>query len=336
MPALHHIGVLAGASLDVVRRRPAPARSKPRRRPTTSPQEIAIGGGRHAEHRRRRRDPRPRRGRDARRRGHARRLARQHGRNRRAERQAERHRQLLAGGGRHARARSAQRERRRLSRRRRDRSISPARCASPRPTRPASAAAPLVLAATSKPEGAFAKTLAPISAERGWVPAYGATGVSLALGAPSAGGDAPASLTAPVSATGRARRGRAHDLPPGDVEGRAHAGLSMAPRRQADRRRHEGALSRRSRRPRPQAVLPRDRDLGGAETRPPPAAGARGSRLGLRIGGVSAGAGGALSANVWCARSERRCSGSLQRARRRSCRRARPFRAQRRRVESSA
>ena len=33
--------------------------------------------------------------------------------------------------------------------------------------------------------------------------------------------------------------------------------------------------------------------------------------LGLRIAGVSAGAGGALSANVWCARSERRCSGSL-------------------------
>jgi hypothetical protein len=34
-------------------------------------------------------------------------------------------------------------------------------------------------------------------------------------------------------------------------------------------------------------------------------------RLGLRIAGVSAGAGGALSATVWCARSERRCSGSL-------------------------
>jgi hypothetical protein len=34
-------------------------------------------------------------------------------------------------------------------------------------------------------------------------------------------------------------------------------------------------------------------------------------RLGLRIAGVSAGAGGALSAHVWCARSERRCSGSL-------------------------
>jgi hypothetical protein len=35
-------------------------------------------------------------------------------------------------------------------------------------------------------------------------------------------------------------------------------------------------------------------------------------RLGLTIGGVSTGLGGALSVTVRCARSERRCSGSLR------------------------
>jgi hypothetical protein len=63
---------------------------------------------------------------------------------------------------------------------------------------PAASAAPLVLAATSKPAGTFAKTLAPISAAHGWAPAYGATGVTLTVGAPSSGGgDGSASLRPP-------------------------------------------------------------------------------------------------------------------------------------------
>ena len=60
---------------------------------------------------------------------------------------------------------------------------------------PAASAAPLVISATSEPAGSFTKTVAPISATRGWAPAYSAAGVTLTIGAPSNAG--PAELSAP-------------------------------------------------------------------------------------------------------------------------------------------
>ena len=233
----------------------------------------------------------------------------EHGRNRGAERQAERQRQLLAVGGRRARTRSAQRERRRLPRRRRDgRSRRDAarrhglcagtarlrRSCSRRRRSPR--AHSRRRSHRSRPSAAGYRHMAP--------PASRSRSVRRARGA------TPCVAHGALTATGCARRGRAHDLRPGDVEGRAHAGLSMAPWHDADRRRHEGALSRHSRRPGPQAVLPGDRDFIGRRRATAGSKRAR-VRLGLRIGGVSARTGGALAAIVWCARSERRCSGSL-------------------------
>ncbi len=175
---------------------------------------------------------------------------------------------------------------------------------------PGPRAAPLVLAATSKPEGAFAKTFAPISAERGWVPGvWRHRRLARARRAERRGRRACVADGA-RSATRRARRGRAHDLLPGDVEGRAHAGLSMA----RGTRPIAGATRARYR------VAPADRGHRlSCRVTATSAEGARATassrrarvHLGLGIAGVSAGAGGALSANVWCARSERRCSGSL-------------------------
>jgi hypothetical protein len=175
---------------------------------------------------------------------------------------------------------------------------------------PAAAAAPLVLAAASKPDGAFAKTLAPISAEHGWVPAYAATGVSLTIGAPSASGDAPASLTAPSLRPAVPVVGGRTTCLPGAWKG-AHA---LAYQWLRGAKPITGATRARYR------VAPADRDhrlscrvtatsAGGDKA----AAGSKRARvrLGLRIGGVSALAGGALSVSLWCARSERRCSGSL-------------------------
>ena len=63
---------------------------------------------------------------------------------------------------------------------------------------PGASAAPLVLAATTKPAAHSRRVIAPISAARSWLPVYGATGVTLTIGAAGAGaGDAPAALTAP-------------------------------------------------------------------------------------------------------------------------------------------
>jgi hypothetical protein len=175
---------------------------------------------------------------------------------------------------------------------------------------PAAGAAPLVLAAASKPDGAFAKTLAPISAEHGWEPAYGTTGVSLTIGAPSASGDAPASLTAPslrpaVPVVG----GRTTCLP-----GAWKGARTLSYQWLRGTKPIAGATKARYR------VAPADRAYRlSCRVTATSAGGDKASasskrarvRLGLTIGGVSAGTGGALSASVWCARSERRCSGSL-------------------------
>ena len=175
---------------------------------------------------------------------------------------------------------------------------------------PAARAAPLVLAATSKPEGAFAKTLAPISAGRGWIPAYGATGVSLALGAPSATRDAPTSLTAPSLRPAVPVVGGRTTCVPGtwkDARTLDYQWLRGAtPIAGATRARYR--------------VTPADlghrlscRVIATSSAGDRATAGSKRARvrLGLRIGGVSARTGGALAAIVWCARSERRCSGSL-------------------------
>jgi hypothetical protein len=175
---------------------------------------------------------------------------------------------------------------------------------------PATGAAPLVLAATSKPDGAFAKTVAPISAGHAWVPAYSATGVSLVLGAPGARGIARASLTAPslrpaVPVVG----GRATCLAEAwkGAHALAYQWLRGAlPIAGATRPRYRVALADRGHRLscRVTATSAGGDKLTAASRR------AR-VRLGLRIEGVSAETGGTLSASVWCARSERRCSGSL-------------------------
>jgi hypothetical protein len=60
---------------------------------------------------------------------------------------------------------------------------------------PGAAASPLVLAATAKPAGTFAKVVAPLLAGRAWVPAYGAGGVT--LGATAGAGAAAATLASP-------------------------------------------------------------------------------------------------------------------------------------------
>ncbi|MDX6631720.1 MAG: hypothetical protein QOH00_3966, partial [Gaiellales bacterium] len=88
---------------------------------------------------------------------------------------------------------------------------------------PSGAATALALVSTAKPAGTFAKALAPISAARAWAPAYGAAGVTLTIGAPGAvGRDAPTSLTAPsLRPATPVVGGRTHCLP-GSWKG-AHA-----------------------------------------------------------------------------------------------------------------
>ena len=93
------------------------------------------------------------------------------------------------------------------------------------------------------------------------LPAYGAGGVTLAVGTASAGGDdAPTSLSPPSLRPAAPGRRRAHPLPPRFLEGGAQTGLPVAARRQADHEGRLGALSRRSRRRPPPPVLPRDGD----------------------------------------------------------------------------
>jgi len=177
---------------------------------------------------------------------------------------------------------------------------------------PAATAAPLVLAATAKPSGAFAKVIAPISTAHSWVPAYGAAGVTLTIGAPGAGGgEAPAALTAPSLRPAIPTVGGRTRCLPGTWKG-AHAlayqwlraGTPIA-----------GSTAARH------LVSPADRGqklacrvtataTDGAKASAT-SKGAR-ARVGLTIGRVSLGADGALSVSLGCARSERRCSGSLR------------------------
>jgi hypothetical protein len=175
---------------------------------------------------------------------------------------------------------------------------------------PAASAAPLVLAATSKPAGTFAKTFAPISATRGWAPAYGATGVTLTVGAPSTGGgDGQASLRAPslhpsVPVVGG--RTRCNARAPKGAHALAYQWLRGGrPIAKATKARYRVAagdaghkLSCRV------TATTSDGTKATAES-----ARAR-AQLGLAIVSVSVDPGGA-SMTLRCARSERHCSGSV-------------------------
>ena len=176
---------------------------------------------------------------------------------------------------------------------------------------PAASAAPLVVAATSKPAGSFAKTVAPISATHGWVPAYGATGVTLTLGAPSTGGGAgPAALSAPslhppVPVVGGRTR-----CDPGNWKG-AHAvayqwlrgGKAIATATQA---RYRVAPADRG-----QRLSCRVTATATDGTRSIATSNRARARLGLVVVAVSVNAGG-VSVTLRCARSERHCSGRVR------------------------
>ncbi|HET6171178.1 MAG TPA: hypothetical protein VFD90_01150 [Gaiellales bacterium] len=177
---------------------------------------------------------------------------------------------------------------------------------------PAANAAALVLTAVAKPSGTFAKTFAPISAARGWAPIYGAGGVTLALGAPSsAGGDGPTSLSVPELRPATPIVGGGTRCLPGAWKG-AHAfayqwlrgGKPIAK-----------ATSARY------LVAPADggRKLACRVT----ATSADGARavatskrarahVGLIVAGVAVESGGGLSATLRCDHGERHCSGSLR------------------------
>jgi hypothetical protein len=177
---------------------------------------------------------------------------------------------------------------------------------------PGPGATPLALSASSKPTGTFTKTLAPISDLHSWVPAYGAAGVTLAIGvAGSGGGNPPTSLTAPALKPAAPVVGGHTRCLPGSWKG-AH-GLAYQwlrggkPIAKATAARY--------------LVAPAD---GGhalscrvTATGPDGATATASSRraqaqFGLTVGGASVDAAGGVSVTVGCARTELRCSGSLR------------------------
>ena len=176
---------------------------------------------------------------------------------------------------------------------------------------PAANAAPLALAATSKPAGSFAKTVAPISATRGWAPSYGANGVTLTIGAPSsAGGETPASLLAPSLHPSLPVVGGRTRCDPGSWRG-AHALAYQWFRGGKPIARATAARYR---------VAPADGGhklschvtataVDGAKAT---ATSKRARALvGLSVSGIALTAGG-VSARLVCAASERRCSGTVR------------------------
>lgn len=176
---------------------------------------------------------------------------------------------------------------------------------------PTATATPLVLGAASKPVGTFAKTLAALPSGHAWEPAYGAGGVTLAAGAALGAGGAPASLTKPSLRPAVPVVGGSTRCLPGKWKG-AHtlayqwlrAGKPIA---SATTARYRVSRADRGRR---LACRVTATATGGAHA----AATSRRARarVGLRIGTVAVGSGGTLSVALRCAASERRCSGSLQ------------------------
>jgi hypothetical protein len=177
---------------------------------------------------------------------------------------------------------------------------------------PGASAAPLVLAATVKPSGAFARVVAPVSVAHSWVPAYGATGVTLAIGTARAGGaDAPTAVTAPSLRPAVPTVGGRTRCLPGAWTG-AHA---LAYQWLRGGKPIAGATAARH------LVSPAERGqklacrvtatAAGGATASATSESAR-VRPGLTIRSVSFTTAGTLSLSIGCARSERRCSGSLR------------------------
>lgn len=175
---------------------------------------------------------------------------------------------------------------------------------------PVPTAAPLVLAAPAKPEGAFGTTDAPLSSGHAWKPAYSASGVTLGAGA-DAGRDAPTSLKKPALRPAIPVVGGRTRCLPGKWSG-AH---KLAFRWLRSGKPIAKATAAR--------YLVRAADLGhklacrvtatatatGGAHAEATTKGAR-ARLGLQIDRVVAGGGG-VSVVLRCAAGERRCAGSL-------------------------
>ncbi|MDP9258952.1 MAG: hypothetical protein M3Q31_20730 [Actinomycetota bacterium] len=176
---------------------------------------------------------------------------------------------------------------------------------------PAASAAPLVIAATSKPAGGFTKTVAPISATHGWVPAYGPAGVTLTVGAPSGdGGDGPADLSAPSLHPSVPIVGGRTRCDPGNWKG-AHALAyqwlrGSKPIAKATAARYLVAAGDGGQRLSCRVTATATDGIRSIAT-----SNRARARLGLVVVGVSVDAGG-VSVTLRCARSERHCSGSVR------------------------
>jgi hypothetical protein len=176
---------------------------------------------------------------------------------------------------------------------------------------PAATATPLVLAAAAKPSGTFAEILAPLPSGRAWDTTYSSAGVELAVGSAAGSAGAPALLSKPSLQPAEPVVGGSSRCLPGKWKG-AHALAYQwlrggKPIASATTARYRVTSADRGRK---LACRVTATATGGAHAA---ATSKRArARLGLRIGTVTMHSGGRLSVALHCAASERRCSGSLQ------------------------
>jgi hypothetical protein len=172
---------------------------------------------------------------------------------------------------------------------------------------PAATAAPLVLAATAKPAGAFAKTVAPMAAGRAWEPSYTANGVALQVTG-TAGGAAGTLARPSLRPKGLVVGGTAQCVPP----------VSSAPRKIAFRWLRAGKPIRGATRARyllhtgdrGRAIACRITVVSAGTTFTATSDSAR-ARTVLAIASAVEHGGHTVTVAVRCAASERTCSGSL-------------------------
>jgi hypothetical protein len=165
-----------------------------------------------------------------------------------------------------------------------------------------------VVSATSTPAGSFTKTVAPLAATRGWVPAYSAAGVTLTVGAPSNAG--PAELSAPSLRPSVPVVGGRTRCDPGNWKG-AHelayqwlrGGKAIA---KATEARYRVAPSDGG-----QRLSCRVTATATDGTRSIATSNRARARLGLVVVAVTVNA-GAVSVTLRCARSERHCGGRVR------------------------